>query len=1040
MPVTPRSAAPGRPAAPMSETVLPALAWRAGLTLTLLTALVLLLSEIDRLSGQIPAVLDGRIHPFSELVGPRPSAAAWSAVLTSPTRTFWQLLCAHVVVDSAFVGAYAGLARWLARGSRVATALLVTAVFDLGENVLIALTWFARRDPVGAGPLVAAIMAFTALKWLAALGAAILAFRGLQRRWPDVRAWLGTARFAVRIQRFGALLLAILVLLSLVPRDGVFDQLPDVQRSWPESAAGWLQFGASVAVLLVMAAALFVMGRLRTQHLLDEQARGRRARPAYPLLFWLIGPVVLWVLALAQPHDVLWDRLGLVTGGLAAIALISFVLRQGRQPPWLEPTRALGRDRIHAAARLGDLLAIGAIAASGVGLARAFIGPLVLGLSPAISAGLTLFGLVAALGAWPVAARLIDRLHASRSTSNWRHLLIPGEHTTWGLRTAEGEGDAERDGGAVRDGGRVRKGAAWRKAVIPVASFVTGLAMLAVAGLPGLGVIGVSATVLLGTGIIALFVGGMVVLGQDLRPPEALERLGFRTTPVVLLLITILLITNLSPASTRIHGLRQLADPVPDRPDLQAAFNSWLAATAGCGRESADGVRWRPMLLYAAEGGGIRAAYWTARGIDLIGDADPRCAAAFLSGGASGGAVGLTVAQVTEPGRAADAVTELSRSQALAQASLGMFLRDVLRAGTGLPLTLGTEGWQDRAALIEQSWEQAVPALASAYLPAETPDSPDAPGSPDARDDLDQRAPADQPEPTAQPGPTASNPPGQLVLNTTAVSSGCRTYLSQITLPTSPTPLADARPGDCDGDQVPGGRSVDFFAESTAHCVEALRASTVALTASRFPYVTPAAAIGCPGGEIEQLVDGGYVENTGLGTILDLWPAVSSLVEQHNETAAGSGQDLVVPMVVYLTNSPGADLAPPGRPVTEELLVPPVAYLRASGAQNSPSALLQRLRGATGDFVVGTPQQALPQRRVFVVYPATRPALTAPLGWTLSEMSRASMDDALAQQENARCGNRGVPDGTRRADRVSAGLICERGYGTLGDLVGALRG
>ena len=51
------------------------------------------------------------------------------------------------------------------------------------------------------------------------------------------------------------------------------------------------------------------------------------------------------------------------------------------------------------------------------------------------------------------------------------------------------------------------------------------------------------------------------------------------------------------------------------------------------------------MLLFAAEGGGIRAAYWTVRGLQAIDDTTCGERSALFSAGASGGSVGLTVAR-----------------------------------------------------------------------------------------------------------------------------------------------------------------------------------------------------------------------------------------------------------------------------------------------------------------------------------------------------------------------------------------------------------
>ena len=84
---------------------------------------------------------------------------------------------------------------------------------------------------------------------------------------------------------------------------------------------------------------------------------------------------------------------------------------------------------------------------------------------------------------------------------------------------------------------------------------------------------------------------------------------------------------------------------------VQQAVDQWLTTTRGCGHAvTAGGVtyRLRPMFLLGAEGGGIRAAYWTTAGLDIFRGGDAvsavrrlvgavlpnRCAAALFGGGA----------------------------------------------------------------------------------------------------------------------------------------------------------------------------------------------------------------------------------------------------------------------------------------------------------------------------------------------------------------------------------------------------------------------
>jgi len=158
---------------------------------------------------------------------------------------------------------------------------------------------------------------------------------------------------------------------------------------------------------------------------------------------------------------------------------------------------------------------------------------------------------------------------------------------------------------------------------------------------------------------------------------------------------------------------------------------------------------------------------------------------------------------------------------------------------------------------------------------------------------------------------------------------------------------------------------------------------------------------------------------------------------------AGRGT-IVVPLVVFLTNGPGTDLLPHDRPITQELFVPPVAFMRGAGSQNDPSALLQRVAAVTreplwtvaGDTVAGERAKqvasAIPAKpRTFVVFPATKPGVVAPLGWTLSETSRAALTQRARDQLDRKCPNTPSPGATEEAAVLD--VLCRRGFGTLGD-------
>ena len=449
-----------------------------------------------------------------------------------------------------------------------------------------------------------------------------------------------------------------------------------------------------------------------------------------------------------------------------------------------------------------------------------------------------------------------------------------------------------------------------------------------------------------------MLVGGLglvVVVFQRGGSPEVLRLPGLRfaVPPVMTMLLLTAVLVGLT-LDTGVHDVR-VGEPestvpaVPTKSDsargdaLGRQSVSALAATIAADAEAADhcatavggipghpDLQVRPVPFLAAEGGGIRAAVWTTLGIDAFLEAIPRgCWQPYLSSGASGGAVGLTLAAVASPGQAADSAIVLAGPQALTSTATGFLLGDTIRSTTGLPINQAAGGWTDRAALMELSWEQKVTQL-------------------------------DQPFVRLAPGAS-----GTLVLNSTSATTHCRMLLSQadLTSDAAPAPPPDAKSQsraadglDCNAPgQVAG--SVDLLPHLVAgECTSpvgdgriggrpaSLRASTVSLLASRFPYVTPSAVVttcapkpGDAAASVEvhqQLVDGGYADNDGIGTLVDLAPQWLTAIRAHNaqvlaapatesgsdvagNAAAGQPRTLLVPVLVYLDNGSGANPAAP---------------------------------------------------------------------------------------------------------------------------------
>jgi hypothetical protein len=302
----------------------------------------------------------------------------------------------------------------------------------------------------------------------------------------------------------------------------------------------------------------------------------------------------------------------------------------------------------------------------------------------------------------------------------------------------------------------------------------------------------------------------------------------------------------------------------------------------------------------------------------------------------------------------------------------------------------------DRAGLMETSWEDILPALRTPFLAADKGTA-------------------------ATDG--AKTVTGQLVLNSTAVRDGCIALVSQVDL-TAGSKSADGTPffgfyGRGNGDDAD-------------HCVGNLPALAGTMLANRFPYVTPSGtAARCRGLDPAQLVDGGYTDNTGLGTIVDLAPQWNSLVKAHNDEVvkAAAGQ-FVVPMVVYIENGTGPDFStgikatrydqrrapgtgwawPSDLPSVPELVVPPVTLFATAKGDGTKAPDLLSVVGrkltpdslCTASTLCGQLSTKLPST-VFVVHQSKQPSLSAPLGWVLSENSQSRLETDLKTQATTHC-------------------------------------
>lgn len=992
------------------------LSWRAlgvGVWASLVAVALIALAQLDGLVGQV--VVERRSYSLTGLTaaggsGGRPGTAqAWEAldarVTAVPGLGSW--MSAYAAVDLVFIALYAG-AGCLVLGGTVRrrglawpwflvalVALLVAVAADVVESVLIA----GRSGVPGPGGWADRLATASPVKWgglAVALLAVVIAVRqgsdhprGAEAGTPYAAApvtggpgALGRVLRALYTHRFSLLVVIPFAALGLASGSDILDQFPDVQRQWADDRPV-LRLVLAALFNLLVAVVVWVIGRLRTHHV------ARRVLPfAAPYRHPSLSPWLFTALVIAVGGLVSRVVLGLdVIGTRFWIAVVVPLLiwgaslafrRRGVDPPWSPYRRPVGRRQATTTRAVGDLLGVLVMVIPSLGLVRAFVGPVALG-----RGGWNLVYLVAgvlgALVCWP-AVRVVGRPVAEHAPAALRTALAPGLEldpaAKWSRRTA------------------------WGLLLAGVALFVL-LGFLPGWFIEALGVIEVA---LLAVTAVALSLGATVILLQAGGAPDVLSRSRtpvLRTAPVMTIIVLTAVAVGLTGGDTRVHGVRTLGDrALAPRPTLVDRVSAMPAEEACQAPLAGTPHRVRPVFLIAAEGGGIRAAAWTALGTDALHAAGGACARALMSSGASGGAVGLTVAAFAgSEGGAFDAVEGMAGPQALRAAVAGLLVRDPVRSVTGIAFPTGDErGWVDRAGLIEREWEDAVGGLRTPFL-----------------------------------GGATDRVTGALVLNSTSVATRCRALLSQVALDAAP----DAQ--SCQTATAPPD-SVDLLATLRSGCsdsVPTLRASTVALLASRFPYVTPSGVVtsGCPADGTtpasQQLVDGGYADNDGIGTVVDLAGQWMPVLREHNEAVlnqagAGAGRPLLVPVLVYLDNGAGSDIAVDAGGARNEVLVPLLTKGAATAGLSSTDSQLHRALdefstarvipgcrppSPTGTVPAPSPTPEEAQRRVLcdavqhwrgspvkVFYQPSRPSISAPLGWVLSSQSLQTLRCARDEQ------------------------------------------
>lgn len=482
----------------------------------------------------------------------------------------------------------------------------------------------------------------------------------------------------------------------------------------------------------------------------------------------------------------------------------------------------------------------------------------------------------------------------------------------------------------------------------------------------------------LGTATVVLFAMSLMIpMGS------ALVYLGNRfRIPVIGILVVLAIL--FSPFNDN-HRVRQTADmrsyepaakaisrfrseraepvrrPLDSYSNLESYFTEWVRELEG--RHGSSAV---PVVFVAAEGGGIRAAYWTASVLSHLQDVADRQGVdfarhVFAISGVSGGSLGAAVFAALRKtpygedpeGTDAPCTTDpenrhLCRAQRilardfLAPTVTALLFPDLLQRF--LPVAF----LDDRAMALETSWEEAW----WRYEPDDR--------FAGAFDDLWTHGSGD--DPFGVP---------LLFLNSTVVETGQRIIVNPIGF----------GPDDF-------GRTFHDAHDAAAVIGAQVPLSTAVHMSARFTYVSPAGTIerrdaDRASDELDwiRVVDGGYFENSGAVTLAEIMLAV--------KRQAADMKVRIRPVVLHISNEPlkragkVKEEAPGKRVFLGEVLSPVRALLHVRPARGFQAREVLSAR------VTQSPDQ--PDGGLYVHFRLCDYGVMLPLGWMLSKPAQADM-------------------------------------------------
>lgn len=271
------------------------------------------------------------------------------------------------------------------------------------------------------------------------------------------------------------------------------------------------------------------------------------------------------------------------------------------------------------------------------------------------------------------------------------------------------------------------------------------------------------------------------------------------------------------------HAIRTINESSGDRIQIKSHFEQWVQSRY---TSETDTV---PVILVAVQGGGVRSSYWTAQVLAEMQKSIPQFdkhayAYSSVSGGTLGVACYKSMVRGAEP-QMHKKLHQILSHDFLSPVTSWLVVPDLVQKFLPFPINA-----VDRAKALEYSWENAAQIEGKSFLSGGFLEHT-------RKDDC------------------------LYFYNSTHVENGFTTLISNAVI---------------DSDVFINKE--DFF-EVVATDVPQTTAISMS---SRFPFLTPPALIyGKDGKKWGHLVDGGYVENMGATTMLELYDYLKLLSSQH---------------------------------------------------------------------------------------------------------------------------------------------------------------